>query len=69
MIDRRRGRILNVASTAAFKPGPLTAVYYASKSYVVSFSQAIHNEARPYGVTVTCLCLGPKKPNLLSAPG
>ncbi len=60
-IDRRRGRILNVASTAAFQPGPLMSVYYASKSYVVSFSEAIHNEAREYGVTVTCLCPGPTR--------
>lgn len=58
-IQQRRGRILNVASTAAFQPGPLMSVYYATKSYVVSFSAAIHNEARDYGVTVTCLCPGP----------
>lgn len=58
-IERRRGRILNVASTAAFQPGPLMSVYYATKSYVVSFSEAIHNEAGDYGVTVTCLCPGP----------
>lgn len=61
MIARRRGRILNVASTAAFQPGPLMAVYYATKAYVISFSHAIHNEARDYGVTVTCLCPGPTK--------
>ncbi len=60
-IQRRRGRILNVASTAAFQPGPLMAVYYASKSYVVSFSEALHNEAREFGVTVTTLCPGPTK--------
>ena len=58
-IERRHGRILNVASTAAFQPGPLMSVYYATKSYVVSFSEAIHNESRDYGVTVTCLCPGP----------
>ena len=58
-VAQRRGRILNVASTAAFQPGPLMSVYYASKSYVVSFSEAIHNEARDFGVTVTCLCPGP----------
>jgi uncharacterized protein len=58
-IEQRRGRILNVASTAAFQPGPLMSVYYATKSYVVSFSAAIHNEVREYGVSVTCLCPGP----------
>jgi short-subunit dehydrogenase len=60
-IARRRGYILNVASTAAFQPGPLMSVYYASKAYVVSFSEALHNEARDYGVKVTCLCPGPTK--------
>jgi short-subunit dehydrogenase len=59
MIARKRGMILNVASTAAFQPGPLMAIYFASKSYVVSFSEALHNEARDFGVTVTCLCPGP----------
>ncbi len=59
MIQRRRGRILNVASTAAFQPGPLMAVYYASKAYVVSFSQALANDLRGTGVTVTALCPGP----------
>lgn len=60
-IERKHGRILNVASTAAFQPGPLMAVYYATKSYVVSLSEALHNEARDYGVTVTVLCPGPTK--------
>lgn len=60
-IQRRRGGILNVASTAAFQPGPLMSVYYATKSYVVSFSEAIYNEARDFGVTVTCLCPGPTR--------
>ena len=59
MIARKRGRVLNVASTAAFQPGPLMAVYYASKAYVVSFSEAIANELSHTGVTVTCLCPGP----------
>lgn len=59
MIARKSGMILNVASTAAFQPGPLMAIYYASKSYVVSFSEALHNEARDFGVHVTCLCPGP----------
>lgn len=60
-VARRRGYILNVASTAAFQPGPLMSVYYASKAYVVSFSEALHNEARDHGVKVTCLCPGPTK--------
>jgi uncharacterized protein len=68
-IEQRRGRILNVASTAAFQPGPLMSVYYASKAYVVSFSQAIHNEARFYGVTVTCLCPGPTKTEFAQRAG
>lgn len=60
-VQRRGGQILNVASTAAFQAGPLMAVYYATKAYVVSFSEALHNEARDYGVTVTALCPGPTK--------
>ncbi len=59
MIARRRGRVLNVASTAAFQPGPLMAVYYATKAYVLSFSEAIADELRDSGVTVTALCPGP----------
>ena len=59
MMTRGRGRILNVASTAAFQPGPLMAVYYASKSYVLSFSEALANELEGTGVTVTALCPGP----------
>ncbi len=59
MIVRGRGRVLNVASTAAFVPGPLMAVYYATKHYVLSFSEAIANEVSHTGVTVTALCPGP----------
>jgi short-subunit dehydrogenase len=59
MIESKRGKILNVASTAGFQPGPLMAVYYASKAYVISFSEAIANELKGTGVTVTCLCPGP----------
>ncbi|HKA36802.1 MAG TPA: SDR family oxidoreductase [Thermoanaerobaculia bacterium] len=59
MIERRRGRILNVASTAAFQPGPYMAVYYATKAYVLSFSEAIAEELKGTGVTVTALCPGP----------
>lgn len=59
MVERGRGRVLNVASTAAFFPGPLMAVYYASKAYVLSYSVALAEETRGTGVTVTCLCPGP----------
>jgi hypothetical protein len=58
MIARRSGRIMNVASTAGFQPGPLMAVYYATKAYVISFSEAIANEVAGTGVTVTCFCPG-----------
>ena len=58
MIARKTGRILNVASTAAFQPGPLMAVYFATKAYVLHFSEALANELRGSGVTVTCLCPG-----------
>lgn len=61
MVQRRTGRILNLASTAAFLPGPLMAVYYASKAYVLSFSQALSNELRGTGVTVTALSPGPTR--------
>jgi short-subunit dehydrogenase len=59
MLQRQRGGILNVASTAAFQPGPLMAVYYATKAYVLSFSEAVAEETRGSGVTVTALCPGP----------
>ena len=59
MVARRRGRVLNVASTAAFQPGPLMAVYYATKAYVLSFSEALHGELAPKGVRVTAICPGP----------
>ncbi len=59
MLSRRSGRVLNVASTAAFQPGPLMAPYYASKAYVLSLSEALAEETRGTGVTVTCLCPGP----------
>lgn len=54
-----RGKVLNVASTAAFQPGPYMAVYYATKAFVLSFSEAIAAELAPHGVTVTTLCPGP----------
>jgi uncharacterized protein len=59
MLERRRGGVLNVASTAAFQPGPLMAVYYASKAFVLSFSEALWREAEGSGVHVSCLCPGP----------
>lgn len=59
MIRRKSGRVLNVASLAAFQPGPYMAVYYASKAFVLSFSEAIHEECRKCNVTTTCLCPGP----------
>lgn len=59
MVQRGRGRVLNVASTAAFQPGPGMAVYYATKAFVLHFSEAIHHELRGTGVTVTTLCPGP----------
>jgi uncharacterized protein len=58
MLQRKRGRIMHVASTAGFQPGPLMAVYYATKAYVIMFSEAIANELQGTGVTVTCLCPG-----------
>lgn len=61
MVQRRSGRILNLASTAAFEPGPLMAVYYASKAYVLSFSEALGEELRGTEVTVTALCPGPTR--------
>jgi short-subunit dehydrogenase len=59
MIRRQSGHILNVASTAAFQPGPMMAVYFATKSYVLSFSQAIAYEWKTKGVVVSALCPGP----------
>jgi short-subunit dehydrogenase len=58
MLERRGGKIMNVASTAAFQPGPLMAVYYATKAYVLSFSEALANEVAGTGVVVSCFCPG-----------
>jgi short-subunit dehydrogenase len=58
MLERRSGKIMNVASTAAFQPGPLLAVYYATKAYVLSFSEALADELRNSNVQVTCFCPG-----------
>jgi uncharacterized protein len=61
MVERRSGGILNVASTAAFQPGPNMAVYFATKAYVLSFTEALHEELKPHGVKVSALCPGPTR--------
>lgn len=69
MMSNAKGRIMNVASTAAFMPGPGMAVYYASKAYVLSFSEALTRELKGSGVTVTTLCPGPTDTSFASAAG
>ena len=69
MLARRKGFILNVASTAAFQPGPFMATYYASKAYVLSFSEALVEELRGTGVSVTVLCPGPTRTSFQSRAG
>jgi short-subunit dehydrogenase len=69
MVRRRSGRILNVASTAAFVPGPFMAMYYASKAFVLSFSEAVANEVQGTGVSVTALCPGPTRTEFFAAAG
>jgi uncharacterized protein len=69
MLKRGKGRILNVGSTAGFQPGPLMAVYYATKAYVNSLSQAIANEVAGTGVTVTVLCPGPTESEFAAVSG
>jgi hypothetical protein len=61
MIARKSGGIINVASTAAFQPGPKMAVYFATKAFVLSLTEALHEELKPHGVSVTCLCPGPTR--------
>jgi len=61
MAERRDGAILNVASTAAFQPGPKMAVYFASKAFVLSFTEALHEELKPFRVKVSALCPGPTR--------
>ena len=61
MIGRGQGGIINVASTAAFQPGPKMAVYFATKAFVLSLSEALHEELKPHGIKVTCLCPGPTR--------
>jgi hypothetical protein len=69
MLANRRGGVLNVASTAAFQPGPLMAIYYASKAFVLSFSEALWKEAEGTGVHVSCLCPGPTESNFRARAG
>jgi len=72
LIARGSGRIMNVASTAAFQPGPGMAVYFATKAYVLHFSEALHYENRNKGVSVTALCPGPTRSGFaqaMMAPG
>lgn len=59
MVEAKRGKILNVASTAAFQPGPLMSVYYATKAYVLSFSEGLYEELKGTGVSTTAVCPGP----------
>ncbi len=69
MLKRGKGKILNVASTAAFESGPFVAVYFATKAYVLSFSEALTEELRETGITVTTLCPGPTDTNFLKQAG
>jgi short-subunit dehydrogenase len=69
MLQMREGAILNVASTAAFQAGPGMAVYYASKAFVLSFTEALHEEVRSQGVRVSALCPGPTATEFFDAAG
>ena len=69
MTARKGGGILNVASTAAFQPGPGMAVYFATKAFVLSFSEALHDEVKPHGVQVSCLCPGPTRTEFRTVSG
>jgi uncharacterized protein len=69
MLERRSGAILNVASTAAFQPGPWMAVYFATKAYVLSFTEALHEELKSHGVKVSALCPGPTRTEFGSVAG
>jgi len=69
MIGRKRGGILNVASTAAFQAGPYAAVYYATKAYVLSLTEALHHEAKGSGVKVSALCPGPTATEFFEVAG
>ncbi len=67
MLKRKSGKIMNVASTAAFQSGPTMSVYFATKAYVLSFSEAVNNEVKDFGVTITTLCPGPTVSGFKSA--
>ena len=69
MMARKQGQILNVASTAAFQPGPGMAVYFATKAFVLSFTEALHEELRVTGIAVSALCPGPTATEFGSAAG
>ena len=69
MVERDEGRILNVSSMAAFQPGPTMAVYYATKAYLLSFSEALSNELKGTGVSVTALCPGPTETAFIQKAG
>lgn len=69
MLKNKSGGVLNVGSTAAFQPGPLMATYYASKAFVLSFSEALWEEARDTGVRVSCLCPGPTESKFRARAG
>jgi short-subunit dehydrogenase len=69
MIKKKSGKILNVASVAAFLPGPMMSVYYATKAYVLHFSEAIRAEVQKTGVTITILCPGPTASGFQAAAG
>ncbi|MBA3897849.1 MAG: SDR family oxidoreductase [Sphingomonadaceae bacterium] len=69
MIAAKAGGILNIASTAAFQPGPWMAVYYATKAFVLSFSEALHEEVKDQGVKVAALCPGPTRTEFADAAG
>ena len=69
MRARKSGKILNIASTAAFQPGPGMAVYFASKAFVLHFSEALHHELKNYGISVTALCPGPTESQFLETAG
>jgi short-subunit dehydrogenase len=69
MVERKEGRILNVGSTAGFQPGPYMAVYYATKAYLLSFSEALAEELKGTGVTVTTLCPGPTETGFAARAG
>lgn len=69
LLENGRGHIMNMASVASFQPGPLMATYYASKAYVLSLSEALHNECEGKGVTITAVCPGPTRTGFAKSAG